>query len=94
VLSTPWDQGEDQGSRGYARSHAHCLIGCLGVDDDPQVVMSWDAYSTCVAHALSTERQEIMGLLLGDCVREEGYGQVRTYVHMCTYVHTYVLVHW
>jgi hypothetical protein len=56
--------------------------------------MSWDAYSTCVAHALSTERQEIMGLLLGDCVREEGYGQVRTYVHMCTYVHTYVLVHW
>lgn len=55
--------------------------------------MSWDAYSTCVAHALSTERQEIMGLLLGDCVREEGYGQVHTCVHTyALYIHTYVYV--
>lgn len=30
-----------------------------------KVVVSWDAFSPCLAHALSNEKEEIMGLLLG-----------------------------
>lgn len=30
--------------------------------------MTADAYWMCVSHALSTERQEIMGLLIGEVI--------------------------
>lgn len=37
------------------------------------VELSADVYLVCLAHALSTEKEEVMGLLLGE-VREEGNG--------------------
>lgn len=31
-----------------------------------KVILSADVYAVCVQHALTTEKQEIMGLLLGE----------------------------
>ena len=31
-----------------------------------QVLLSADAYLVCLSHALSTEKEEIMGLLIGE----------------------------
>ena len=31
-----------------------------------RVVITADAYAVCLTHALSTEREEVMGLLLGE----------------------------
>jgi len=35
------------------------------------VTLSRDVYLSCVSHAFSTEKEEIMGLLLGDTVEKE-----------------------
>ena len=37
-----------------------------------QVQCTWDVFHTCATHALSTEREEIMGLLLGHWESDEG----------------------
>ena len=41
-----------------------------------EVHISADAWSSCLAHALSTEHEEIMGLLLGDCVEIQSKSKV------------------
>lgn len=40
----------------------------MGVDSNylSKVLLASDVYSLCVQHALTTEKQEIMGLLIGD----------------------------
>ena len=41
-----------------------------------EVHISADAWSSCLAHALSTEHEEIMGLLLGDCIETQSQSKV------------------
>ena len=41
-----------------------------------EVQISADVWSSCLAHALSTENEEIMGLLLGDCFEKSAKGKI------------------
>ena len=42
------------------------------------VELEADAYLTCLTHALTTEKEEVMGLLLGEVI---------LYMYMYVYVH-------
>jgi len=39
------------------------------------VEISSDAYLVCMTHALTTEKEEVMGLLLGDIEKNKSIGQ-------------------
>lgn len=41
------------------------------------VELSSDVYLVCLAHALSTEKEEVMGLLLGEVRGQGGGGKIR-----------------
>lgn len=34
-----------------------------------KVILSADVYAVCIQHALTTEKEEIMGLLIGEVIR-------------------------
>jgi BRCA1/BRCA2-containing complex subunit 3 len=46
-----------------------------------QVKLTWDAYFSCCSHALSTEKEEIMGLCLGDWENDTHGRRVVAVVH-------------
>ena len=41
-----------------------------------RVTLTWEALFCCAAQAFATERQEVMGLLLGSWTRDEATGVV------------------
>lgn len=44
------------------------------------VELSSDAYLVCLTHALSTEKEEVMGLLLGEVIKVNNVKLVEHYV--------------
>ena len=43
----------------------------MSVDEYLRVRLSSDVYGACLSHAMSTEKEEIMGLLIGEIVEAE-----------------------
>ena len=41
------------------------------------VYITRDAYLVCLSHALTTEREEVMGLLLGDVTVQQFFSKIR-----------------
>lgn len=57
-----------QADRGgvFVAQQGYCTSGVVrGTMSLSRVVVSWEAFLVCSAHALSTEKQEIMGILIG-----------------------------
>ena len=50
-----------------------------------KVEVAADAYLACLTHALSTEREEVMGLLLGEVIR-----RVILMSHLCSMQHSFL----
>ena len=60
-------------------THSHTLLFCLQVYRALKiflpkmpvkgVYLTADCYSVCLSHALTTEKEEIMGLLIGEACR-------------------------
>ena len=54
-----------------------------------RVELTCDTYLCCLTHAMSTEREEVMGLLLGEVRPIHSISDV-TFIHVHVHVHVYI----